>query len=85
MTLALLEPATKWFKGAQLGAGSSGKVYLCLDATSSLLMAVRIAELPSEPAEQITNLLSALEQEFKTLTELCHDNIIRYRCMLPTF
>ena len=35
----------KWIKGALIGSGSFGKVYLGMDATNGLLMAVKQVEL----------------------------------------
>ncbi|KAG6879977.1 hypothetical protein C0992_008570 [Termitomyces sp. T32_za158] len=40
----------KWIKGALIGAGSFGKVYLGMDASTGLLMAVKQVELPTGSA-----------------------------------
>ncbi|KAG5635960.1 hypothetical protein H0H81_009558 [Sphagnurus paluster] len=71
----------RWIKGALIGAGSFGKVYLGMDAENGLLMAVRQVELPTGSApnqERKTSMLSALEQEVKPLKNLQHPNIVRY-------
>ncbi|KAG5220458.1 ATP binding [Salix suchowensis] len=44
--------AVKWIKGALIGAGSFGKVYLGMDASSGLLMAVKQVELPTGTEEE---------------------------------
>ncbi|KAJ7063333.1 ste11-like protein [Mycena amicta] len=58
--------AGKWIKGALIGAGSFGKVYLGMDASTGLLMAVK------------QSMLSALEREIELLKELQHENIVQY-------
>ncbi|KAJ2931360.1 hypothetical protein H1R20_g5736, partial [Candolleomyces eurysporus] len=71
----------KWIKGALIGAGSLGKVYLGMDASSGLLMAVKQVELPtgSRPnQERRKSMLTALETEIELLKNLQHENIVRY-------
>ncbi|KAJ7273745.1 hypothetical protein B0H12DRAFT_1090879 [Mycena haematopus] len=73
--------ATKWIKGALIGAGSFGKVYLGMDASTGLLMAVKQVELPTGSApnqERKKSMLSALEREIELLKDLQHDNIVQY-------
>ncbi|KAJ2931367.1 hypothetical protein H1R20_g5738, partial [Candolleomyces eurysporus] len=73
--------ANKWIKGALIGAGSFGKVYLGMDASNGLLMAVKQVELPvgSGPnQERKKSMLSALETEIELLKNLQHPNIVRY-------
>ncbi|KAF8921262.1 hypothetical protein CPB85DRAFT_1270044 [Mucidula mucida] len=73
--------ANKWIKGALIGAGSFGKVYLGMDASSGLLMAVKQVELPTGSApneERKQSMLSALEREIELLQDLQHDNIVQY-------
>lgn len=73
--------ANKWIKGALIGAGSFGKVYLGMDASNGLLMAVKQVELPvgSGPnQERKKSMLSALETEIELLKNLQHENIVRY-------
>lgn len=76
--------ATKWIKGALIGAGSFGKVYLGMDASNGLLMAVKQVELPSGSApnpERKKAMLSALEREIELLQDLQHENIVQYLCL----
>lgn len=75
--------ASKWIKGALIGAGSFGKVYLGMDAANGLLMAVKQVELPSGTAanqERKQSMLTALEREIEFLQDLQHDNIVQYLC-----
>jgi mitogen-activated protein kinase kinase kinase len=74
---------TKWIKGALIGAGSFGKVYLGMDASNGLLMAVKQVELPTGSApneERKKSMLSALEREIDLLKDLQHENIVQYLC-----
>ncbi|KAJ4487916.1 ste11-like protein [Lentinula aciculospora] len=71
----------KWIKGALIGAGSFGKVYLGMDASTGRLMAVKQVELPTGSApnlERKQNMLTALEHEIELLQDLQHDNIVQY-------
>ncbi|KAL5489902.1 STE11 [Sanghuangporus weigelae] len=71
----------KWIRGALIGAGSFGSVYLGMDAMNGLLMAVKQVELPtgSGPNEQRKkSMLEALEHEIDLLRELQHENIVQY-------
>ena len=71
----------EWIKGALIGAGSFGSVYLGMDAVSGLLMAVKQVELPtgSGPNEQRKkSILDALEREIDLLKNLQHENIVQY-------
>jgi len=71
----------KWIKGALIGAGSFGSVYLGMDAHSGLLMAVKQVELPIGSArneERKRSMVSALEREIELLKELQHENIVQY-------
>ncbi|KAJ7452387.1 ste11-like protein [Mycena galericulata] len=75
------QEATKWIKGALIGAGSFGKVYLGMDASTGLLMAVKQVELPTGSApnqERKKSMLSALEREIELLKDLQHENIVQY-------
>jgi serine/threonine protein kinase len=78
--------ANKWIKGALIGAGSFGKVYLGMDASNGLLMAVKQVELPTGSApnqERKKSMLSALEREIELLKNLQHVNIVQYLCSWP--
>ena len=46
----LAEKTIKWIKGALIGSGSFGQVYLGMDATNGLLMAVKQVALASSLA-----------------------------------
>ncbi|KAI0703621.1 hypothetical protein BC835DRAFT_1262731 [Cytidiella melzeri] len=75
------EKTIKWIKGALIGAGSFGKVYLGMDAATGLLMAVKQVELPTGSApneERKKTMLSALEREIELLKDLHHENIVQY-------
>ncbi|KAI0362201.1 Pkinase-domain-containing protein [Trametes cingulata] len=75
------ERTIKWIKGALIGAGSFGKVYLGMDAATGLLMAVKQVELPTGSApneERKKAMLSALEREIELLRDLHHENIVQY-------
>lgn len=77
--------ANKWIKGALIGAGSFGKVYLGMGASNGLLMAVKQVELPTGSApnqERKKSMLSALEREIELLKNLQHENIVQYLCSL---
>lgn len=70
----------KWIKGALIGAGSFGSVFLGMDAQSGLLMAVKQVELPTseKTEERKKSMVDALEREIELLKELQHDNIVQY-------
>ncbi|PBK78187.1 Pkinase-domain-containing protein [Armillaria solidipes] len=81
ITGVAMHKANKWIKGALIGAGSFGKVYLGMDASNGLLMAVKQVELPTGSApneERKKNMLSALEHEIELLQDLQHENIVQY-------
>ncbi|KAG6851007.1 hypothetical protein H0H93_004494 [Arthromyces matolae] len=78
---AMTSGGNKWIKGALIGAGSFGKVYLGMDASTGLLMAVKQVELPTGSApnqERKKSMLSALEREIELLKNLQHVNIVQY-------
>lgn len=70
----------KWIKGALIGAGSFGSVFLGMDAHSGLLMAVKQVELglKHRSEERTKGMIDALEREIELLKELQHDNIVQY-------
>jgi len=71
----------KWIKGALIGQGSFGKVYLGMDASTGRLMAVKQVELPTGSApnlERKQSMLTALEHEIELLQDLQHENIVQY-------
>lgn len=71
----------KWIKGALIGAGSFGNVFLGMNAKNGLLMAVKQVELPSGDShsdQRKKSMLEALEREIELLKTLQHDNIVQY-------
>lgn len=76
----------KWIKGALIGAGSFGSVYLGMDSHSGLLMAVKQVELSGsgrQVDERKKTMVVALEREIELLKELQHENIVQYLGELP--
>jgi mitogen-activated protein kinase kinase kinase len=70
-----------WIKGALIGEGAFGQVYLGMDVKTGMLMAVKQARLPdgSEPdAEQMKARFAALKHEITVLQDLWHENIVKY-------
>jgi mitogen-activated protein kinase kinase kinase len=70
----------KWIKGALIGAGSFGSVFLGMDSHSGLLMAVKQVELAGKDrtSARTKSMVDALEREIELLKELQHDNIVQY-------
>lgn len=71
------KPALKWIKGALIGAGSFGSVYLGMNPLSGSLMAVKQVELPtshSHNEERKKSMLDALEREIDLLKDLQHES-----------
>jgi mitogen-activated protein kinase kinase kinase len=71
----------KWIKGALIGKGSFGSVFLAMDSQRGLLMAVKQVELPTgstQNEERKKGMLTALEREIDLLKDLQHENIVQY-------
>lgn len=71
----------KWIKGALIGAGSFGNVFLGMNAKNGLLMAVKQVELPSGDShndQRKKSMLEALEREIELLKTMEHENIVQY-------
>lgn len=73
----------KYMKGALIGQGSFGSVYLALHAVTGELMAVKQVELPSASGtsqidQKKTNMVEALKHEIGLLRDLKHMNIVQY-------
>ncbi|OJD35955.1 ste ste11 protein kinase [Diplodia corticola] len=70
----------KYMKGALIGQGSFGSVYLALHAVTGELMAVKQVALPTggtvDPRK--ASMLDALKREIGLLRELKHPNIVQY-------
>ncbi|EFX02928.1 map kinase kinase kinase [Grosmannia clavigera kw1407] len=74
---------SKWMKGALIGQGSFGCVYLALHAVTGELLAVKQVEMPSPGANSQTDarkksMIDALKREISLLRELRHSNIVQY-------
>ncbi|WFD45089.1 mitogen-activated protein kinase kinase kinase [Malassezia psittaci] len=75
------KPRIRWHKGALIGAGSFGKVFLGMNAKTGLLMAVKQVELPN--GDEATTLrrkkmIQSLEDEIALLKTIQHPNIVHY-------
>ncbi|KAI0887206.1 kinase-like domain-containing protein [Annulohypoxylon maeteangense] len=73
----------KWMKGALIGQGSFGSVYLALHAVTGELLAVKQVETPSPGANSATDarkksMIEALKREIGLLRDLRHANIVQY-------
>lgn len=72
----------KWMKGALIGQGSFGSVFLALNGMTGGLMAVKQVEMPSDSGSQRDNkkrgMVEALKREIGLLRELQHPNIVQY-------
>ena len=71
----------RWHKGALIGAGSFGRVFLGMNATTGLLMAVKQVELPpkgTSASQRRKDMLDSLEVEIELLKTLEHPNIVQY-------
>lgn len=74
---------SKWMKGALIGQGSFGCVYLALHAITGELLAVKQVETPSPGANSQNDarkksMIEALKREISLLRELRHPNIVQY-------
>lgn len=73
----------KWMKGALIGQGSFGSVYLALHAITGELLAVKQVEAPSPGSNGSTDsrkksMIDALKREISLLRDLRHPNIVQY-------
>ncbi|RYP51516.1 hypothetical protein DL769_010805 [Monosporascus sp. CRB-8-3] len=73
----------KWMKGALIGQGSFGCVYLALHAITGELLAVKQVETPSPGANSQSDarkksMIDALKREISLLRDLRHANIVQY-------
>ncbi|PNS17015.1 hypothetical protein CAC42_4979 [Sphaceloma murrayae] len=72
----------KYMKGAMIGQGSFGTVYLALHAITGELMALKQVEMPSSNNTSLdakkNNMVEALKREIDLLRELKHPNIVQY-------
>ncbi|KAI4165725.1 MAG: hypothetical protein LQ342_000668 [Letrouitia transgressa] len=72
----------KWMKGALIGQGSFGSVFLALHAVTGELMAVKQVEAPSNSNSALDkkkeSMINALKREIDLLRDLQHQNIVQY-------
>lgn len=73
----------KWMKGALIGQGSFGSVYLALHAVTGELLAVKQVETPAPGANsqgdnRKKSMIEALKREISLLRDLRHPNIVQY-------
>lgn len=72
----------QYMKGALIGQGSFGSVYLALHAITGELMAVKQVELPSNTDSDLdkkkNNMVTVLKHEIDLLRDLQHPNIVQY-------
>ena len=73
----------KWMKGALIGQGSFGCVYLALHAVTGELLAVKQVEAPAAGANSQNDarkksMIEALKREISLLRDLRHPNIVQY-------
>ncbi|KAK3380019.1 kinase-like domain-containing protein [Lasiosphaeria ovina] len=74
---------SKWMKGALIGQGSFGSVYLALHAVTGELLAVKQVEAPGASANSQSDsrkksMIEALKREISLLRDLRHPNIVQY-------
>lgn len=68
-----------WLKGARIGAGTFGVVYLGMSPTTGELMAVKQIPLPTQDSSsEMHQLMVDQQREMHLLKELDHENIVRY-------
>ncbi|KAG6162135.1 hypothetical protein E4U11_002872 [Claviceps purpurea] len=73
----------KWMKGALIGKGSFGSVYLALHAVTGELLAVKQVQTPAPGATgqsetRKRGMIEALKHEMGLLRDLRHPNIVQY-------
>ncbi|KAK0622915.1 kinase-like domain-containing protein [Immersiella caudata] len=74
---------SQWMKGALIGQGSFGCVYLALHAVTGELLAVKQVEAPGASANSQSDsrkksMIEALKREISLLRDLRHPNIVQY-------
>ncbi|TVY78289.1 Serine/threonine-protein kinase STE11 [Lachnellula suecica] len=74
---------SKWMKGALIGQGSFGSVYLALHAVTGELLAVKQVEALSPGSNSANDarkksMIDALKREISLLRDLQHPNIVQY-------
>lgn len=68
-----------WLKGARIGAGSFGTVFLGMNPFTGELMAVKQIPLPKKNSKgDVESTMMEQEREMTLLKQLNHENIVRY-------
>ncbi|WBW74524.1 MAP kinase kinase kinase Byr2 [Schizosaccharomyces osmophilus] len=75
-----VEEPVRWIRGALIGSGSFGQVYLGMNASSGELMAVKQISLGDfkKSKERHSSLFNSLVGEIDLLQELAHEHIVQY-------
>ncbi|KAI9882633.1 MAG: hypothetical protein M1823_005621 [Watsoniomyces obsoletus] len=72
----------KWIRGALIGQGSFGSVFLALHTMTGELMAVKQVEMPSDSGTAMDHkkraMVNVLKHEISLLREIQHPNIVQY-------
>ena len=73
----------KWMRGALIGQGSFGSVYLALHAITGELMAVKQVDVPSKGSAasgggEVDRRVAAMRREIDLLRDLHHPHIVQY-------
>ena len=72
----------RYMKGAMIGQGSFGTVFLALHAVTAELMAVKQVEMPTNRGGVMdakkTSMIDALQHEISLLRDMRHPNIVQY-------
>lgn len=70
-----------WLKGARIGSGSFGTVYLGMNPLTGELLAVKQVSIPDKNSAYSSlqkSVIEALQHEMTLLKSLNHENIVRY-------
>jgi mitogen-activated protein kinase kinase kinase len=79
LELSMDEGPKHWLRGARIGAGSFGTVYLGMNPITGELMAVKQIPLPSQnKGSDIQKAMQEQQREMMLLKQLNHENIVRY-------
>jgi len=79
LELSMDEGPKHWLRGARIGAGSFGTVYLGMNPITGELMAVKQIPLPSQNnGTDIQKAMQEQQREMMLLKQLNHENIVRY-------
>mmetsp|Transcript_19082 Transcript_19082/g.24659 ORF Transcript_19082/g.24659 Transcript_19082/m.24659 type:complete len:427 (+) Transcript_19082:66-1346(+) len=74
------ECEVKWKRGARIGNGAYGDVYLALCESDGSLMAVKCLSIKERQGQHfMEKIIRSIQSEIETLRSLSHKNIVRYR------